>query len=296
MSLDIEKAIKILKVGGMVIFPTDTAFGIGCRVDDEQAIKGLFAIRKRPETQPMSVLIDSVKMAKKYVTAIPKEVIDKLIEPYWPGALTIVLQSRTAMVPSLVRGGGNTVGIRIPNHSVARALIRGVGVGILGPSANFHGQKTPYKFEDLDPKLLKLVDYVMPGECEVGNVSTVIDCTQKPWKILRQGAVKLKNNIVLIIDTSSSHYISVGLRIAGKKDLIKQKIDARRAQVVLPMVDKLLRKHQLKSTDITSIEVHTGPGSFTGLRVGISIANALAFILKISLNGKPAGAFVEPNY
>lgn len=187
----INKAIKVLKQGGIVIFPTDTVFGIGCRVDNQKAIERLFAIRRRPQTQPMSILVDTVTMAKKYVADIPKEVVDILIEPYWPGALTIILRCNRVNVPLLVRGGGKTVGVRIPNHSITRALIRGTGVGILGPSANFHGANTPYRFEDLDPELIKLVDYVLPGDCPLGKASTVIDCSKKHWKIVRQGAISL---------------------------------------------------------------------------------------------------------
>lgn len=191
MDEQIAKAVQILKRGGIVIFPTDTAFGIGCVVDNEKAVEKLFSIRKRPKSKATPVLIDTVKMAQEYVAPIPKEVVDRLIEPYWPGALTIVLQSRTDVVPSLARGGGNTLGVRIPNHPIARAIIRGVGKGILGPSANFHGDPTPYTFDSLNPKLVKLVDFVVAGECSIQRTSTVIDCTQKPWKIVREGAISL---------------------------------------------------------------------------------------------------------
>lgn len=191
MILDLEKAIKILKQGGIVIFPTDTAFGIGCRVDNEESVQRLFKIRKRPETQAMSILVDTITMAKKYVEEVPQGVIDKLIEPYWPGALTIILKSKIDIVPSLVRGGGETIGIRIPKSTIARKLIREVGVGVLGPSANFHGEQTPYRYEDLNPELIKLVDYVIPGMCSVGVASTVIDCSKEPWAVVREGAIKL---------------------------------------------------------------------------------------------------------
>lgn len=192
MEKNIAEAITILKQGGIVIFPTDTAFGIGCRIDDEKAVARLFKIRKRPTTQAVPILVDTVKMAEKYVLPIPKDVLDSLIEPYWPGALTIVLHCRKEAVPNLVRGGGETVGLRIPNHRIARRIIQRVGVGVLGPSANIHGEKTPYSFEDLDTKLVKLVDFVVPGKCTLKQASTVIDCTQKPWKILRHGAVDIK--------------------------------------------------------------------------------------------------------
>lgn len=190
--LQLKKAVKILKEGGIVIFPTDTAFGVGCRIDDKRAVERLFRIRKRPPTQATPVLVDTVKMAQDYLQPISKEVTNKLIEPYWPGALTLILDCNIVKVPKLVRGGGNTLGVRIPNHPVTRAIIRGVGVPILGPSANFHGGKTPYQMEELDPEFIRQVDYVVSGKCPGGNVSTVIDCTIKPWKIIRKGVLDLK--------------------------------------------------------------------------------------------------------
>lgn len=196
MDISISRAIKILKDGGIIIFPTDTAFGMGCAIDDEEAIKRLFQIRKRPIKQATPVLVDTVKMAQNYLKPIPKEVVDKLIEPYWPGSLTIVLPCLTDKVPSLVRGGGETLGVRIPNHPVPRAIMQGLGKPILGPSANFSGEKTPYKFEDLDPELVKLVDFVVEGECNVKSASTVIDCLVTPWKILRKGAVTIPVEIL----------------------------------------------------------------------------------------------------
>lgn len=188
----IQTAINVLKKGGIVIFPTDTAFAIGCRIDDGKAVDRLFTIRKRPKTQAVPVLIDTVKMAQEYLEQIPKDVIDKLIEPYWPGALTIVLPCKGDKVPELVRGGGTTLGVRIPNHPVARAIIREAGVPILGPSANLHGQKTPFSVEDLDKELVKQVGYVVEGECTVKQQSTVIDCSIHPWQIIRQGAIRLE--------------------------------------------------------------------------------------------------------
>lgn len=194
MDKQIQEAIHIVREGGIVIFPTDTAFGIGCKINDEKSVERLFAIRKRPQTQPTPVLVDTVGMAQNYLLPIQKEVIDKLIEPYWPGALTIILPCKTEKVPSLVRGGGNTLGVRIPNHATARKLIREVAVPILAPSANFHGGQTPYTTGDLDPSLLKMVDYVLLGECTMKKPSTVIDCSSKPWRILRTGAVLLHEN------------------------------------------------------------------------------------------------------
>lgn len=191
MNQDINKAVEVLQQGGIIIFPTDTAFGIGCRIDDEKAVDRLFKIRKRSTEKATPVLVDTVKMAQDYLEPIPQNVIDQLIEPYWPGALTIVLQSRIGKVPSLVRGGGSTLGVRIPNHPIARSIIRNLGIPILGPSANFAGEQTPYLLKDLNSELIKLVDYVVSGECTIKEASTVIDCSITPWKILRQGAIKI---------------------------------------------------------------------------------------------------------
>lgn len=102
--------------------------------------------------------------------------------------------------------------------------------------------------------------------------------------------------IILLIDTASNREIVVGIKIDGKKDEIRQRITIQKAQVVLPLIDKLLKKHRLKLGDLTSIVVNTGPGSFTGLRVGIAIANALSFALRIPINKKPLGEFVVPSY
>lgn len=188
----IEKSVKILNDGGIIIFPTDTAFGIGCRIDRSPAIKKLFKIRKRPKSQAVPVLVGNIEMAKEYAENISGDILEKLIKIYWPGALTIILPSRKEKVDSLVRGGGETVGLRMPDNKEILEVIQKVGVPILGPSANFHGESTPFRIEDLDKNLIKLADFVLDGECSLKNASTVIDCTVSPWKVLRKGAIDIK--------------------------------------------------------------------------------------------------------
>lgn len=191
MKSQIKKAVRVLNEGGVVIFPTDTAFGIGCRMDNESAVARLFSIRKRPEDQLASVLVDSIKMAQEYLKPVGKK-IKTLMRKYWPGALTIIYKCKTDKVYPSVRGNGGTLGLRMPDHTTVLELIKGVEVPILGPSANFHGEKTPYVFEDLNPELVKLADYVVQGETNnIRNVSTVIDCSVNPWKMIRQGAIRI---------------------------------------------------------------------------------------------------------
>ena len=189
-----QEAIKVFKNGGIVIFPTDTAIGIGCKLNNEKSLKKLFEIRKRPQNKPMLILVDSVEMAQKYLLPIPQEIIDKLIDRYWPGELTIIFNCNIDKVPSLARNGGNTLGVRLPDNFKLRALIKEIGVPIVAPSANFSGEKPPFKLEELDPELEKLADYVLKeGTGLQKNVSTIIDCTVTPWKIIREGATKIFN-------------------------------------------------------------------------------------------------------
>lgn len=188
---NLDEAINILKQGGIIIYPTDTAFGIGCRVDSLQSVERLFSIRKRPVSQATPVLVSSFDMAKDYFHFPIPENVRHIMEEYWPGALTIIYLCQEGKIPSLVCGGGKTVGLRMPNHEVPLELIKRLNVPILGPSANFHGRTTPFEFDKLDPTLTKLADLVIPGKCNTGNVSTVVDCTIKPTKIIRQGAIKV---------------------------------------------------------------------------------------------------------
>jgi L-threonylcarbamoyladenylate synthase len=171
----IQNAVKILNNGGIVIFPTDTAFGIGCRMDTPDSVNRLFEIRKRPKSQATPVLVDSIEMALAYFDN-PSNIVRHLMSVYWPGALTIVAPCKSDQIYSPIRGASNKVGLRMPNNQTILSLIGETGVPILGPSANFHGSTTPYAYEDLDSKLLTLVDYVLPGECSIKEASTVVDC------------------------------------------------------------------------------------------------------------------------
>lgn len=184
----INKAVEVLNNGGVVIFPTDTAFGIGCRIDDHKAIERLFALRKRSLTQPPPVLVSSLRMAQRYGD-FTEEIIEKLVDPYWPGALTIIVPTKDRIDPLVQKDGG--VGLRVPDHQVALEIVERIDCALLGSSANFPGNPTPYKFEDLDPDLVGLVNYVVPGQTNGSEASTVINTIVSPWQILRDGAIKV---------------------------------------------------------------------------------------------------------
>lgn len=103
-------------------------------------------------------------------------------------------------------------------------------------------------------------------------------------------------NILLSIDTANNTNIKVGLAFDGKEYLLEQTVDRRRSQAVLPLIERLLDEHKLKLSDISAIHVNPGPGSFTGLRVGITIANTLGFLLQVPVNGKTVGVLIDAAY
>lgn len=188
---EIAGIIEKLKKGEVGIFPTDTAFGIGCRMDQEDSVKRVYQLRNRPTEKALLALVSSFIMAEKYVV-IPDEVKIKLIDRYWPGGLTIILKCKEEEVPSTVRANGRTLAVRFPDHPVLSHIIEKVGVPIVAPSANFSGFPTPFSFDEVDRKLLSQVDFVLIGMCTIKGVSTIVDTTVEPWKIVRDGVVKLE--------------------------------------------------------------------------------------------------------
>jgi len=190
MEDDVQKAVDIFLRSGVVIFPTDTAYGIGCRIDDENAVEKVFTIKGRDFGKAVPVLVSDVEMAKRYVKV--ESDAEDLMNKYWPGGLTIVLPATTAFVSPLVKGKENTLAVRMPHKNDILKIIAEIDVPIIGTSANFAGEKTPFSFEELDPNLVEKVDFVLKGSCEKGMSSTVLDATKIPWKVLRQGAVSVE--------------------------------------------------------------------------------------------------------
>lgn len=191
MSKNSIRAIEVFNKGGIVIFPTDTAYGIGCRMDNETSVRRVFEIKKRSLDNALLVLVNSLEMAEKYVE-IPQDVREKLVNKYWPGGLSIFLNTKPGKVPGIVTANSSVLAVRWPDHKIIEKIISGVGVPIIATSANISGGQTPYSLNEVDSKLLEKVDFVLEGECTYKKESTIIDCTVEPWKIIRQGAVQLE--------------------------------------------------------------------------------------------------------
>ncbi|MGE5041844.1 MAG: L-threonylcarbamoyladenylate synthase [Candidatus Levyibacteriota bacterium] len=187
---NVHKTIEVFKNGGIVVFPTDTAVGIGCRMDNEASVRRIFEIKQRSFDNALLVLVDSEEMAEQYV-AIPEEVKTKLIDIYWPGGLSIFFKTKLGKVSGLVTGNTDILAVRWPKHAELQNIITAVGVPIIATSANISGGITPYTIQDVNRQVLKKADYVMEGECTYKKESTIIDTTVTPWKKIREGAIKI---------------------------------------------------------------------------------------------------------
>jgi L-threonylcarbamoyladenylate synthase len=184
----VERAIRILKNGGIVAFPTDTIYGLGANAFDEDAVLRIYEAKVRPRNFALTLLLADTSQIKLVAENIPK-MAWKLAEKFMPGALTIVLNKSMA-VSNMITGEGNTVAVRIPNHPVPIALVKGLGAPITGTSANISGGNNPLTAEDVFKQLRYRVDMIIDGgRCPIGVSSTVLDLTTDPPKIIREGAI-----------------------------------------------------------------------------------------------------------
>jgi L-threonylcarbamoyladenylate synthase len=184
----VERAIRILKNGGIVAFPTDTIYGLGANAFNEDAVLRIYEAKIRPRNFALTLLLADTSQIKLVAENIPK-IAWKLAEKFMPGALTIVLNKSMA-VSNMITGEGNTVAVRIPNHPVPIALVKGLGAPITGTSANISGGNNPLTAEDVFKQLRYRVDMIIDGgRCPIGVSSTVLDLTTDPPKIIREGAI-----------------------------------------------------------------------------------------------------------
>ena len=181
----IKAAAKIIREGGLVAFPTETVYGLGADALNPEAVRGIYAAKRRPLDNPIIVHISDKRDLYKLAREVPEN-IDELTR-LWPGPLTIILKASEA-VPRETTGGLDTVAIRMPNHKVALALIRESGVPIAAPSANLAGRPSPTTAEHVKQDLNGRIDMILDaGPTRIGVESTVVDLTSKPPQILRPG-------------------------------------------------------------------------------------------------------------
>ena len=184
----IDRAAEILLDGGLVAIPTESFYGIAVDVRNEDAIKRLFSAKGRSDNSPVLILIDAAESLAPYVKRIPP-VATRLIEKFWPGGLTLVFMAGSKVSP-LLTAGTQKIGIRLSSHPVATALARAIGAPISGTSANITGQPGCRNAQEVMERLGSEVDLILDAGETPGKVgSTVLDVTQHPPKILREGIV-----------------------------------------------------------------------------------------------------------
>ncbi len=170
---EIQHAAWLLRAGKLVAFPTETVYGLGANALDGEAVARIFAAKGRPQTSPIIVHVSSMEMARQVVSEWPQPA-ESLAQKFWPGPLTLVLKKQAA-VPDLVTAGLDTVGVRMPAHPVALALIEAAQVPVAAPSANRFTQFSPTTAEHVRQSLGDRVDYILDGgPCTVGIESTVL--------------------------------------------------------------------------------------------------------------------------
>jgi L-threonylcarbamoyladenylate synthase len=186
--IQVERAVEILKNGGIVAFPTDTVYGLGGDVFSVQAAERIYRAKQRSMDMPLPVLLaDATELAN--IAADVPEVAWCLIKRFWPGGLTLVLPKKDS-VPDIITAGGDKVAVRVPDHPVPLSLIRRLGSPLIGTSANVSREPNPLTAKEVERQLGGRVDMIVDGgRCPGGLESTVVDVTGKAPLILRRGII-----------------------------------------------------------------------------------------------------------
>ncbi|MFU8811410.1 MAG: L-threonylcarbamoyladenylate synthase [Balneolaceae bacterium] len=186
MKRSITQGIDILKSGGVLAIPTETVYGLAADAMNVEAVQKTFALKGRPADNPLIVHIAGLDQLHQIAETIPEEAA-LLADAFWPGPLTLVLPKKPA-VPDIVTAGLPTVAVRMPDHPIALQIIEKAGP-LTAPSANKSGRPSPTRIEHLVQDFGQEIDFVDGGECTIGIESTVLDLTERPFTVLRPGAI-----------------------------------------------------------------------------------------------------------
>ena len=193
--VEIKKAAQALKDGHLVAFPTETVYGLGADATNEKAVARIYSVKARPTNHPLIVHISSINQLGKWAIDIP-EYARKLAKDFWPGPVTLILK-RSEIAKDFITGGQENVGVRVPSHPVALALMNEFkklgGLGVAAPSANRFGAISPTSTEAIKDGISEYLaseDFILDGgQPQVGIESSIIDCTDIYPKILRPGVI-----------------------------------------------------------------------------------------------------------
>ena len=185
---DLSYAVEVFLRGGLVGVPTDTVYGLAGNGLDADAVADIYEVKGRPAIKPLILLVPDLGVAETVCAEIPQSAYI-LAEAFWPGPLSIVLKKRDT-VPDIVTAGGDTVGVRCPDHSKTLEFLRLVGIPAAAPSANISEKPSPKCADDVLDYFDGKIDCVIDGgTCALGIESTLVDLTVQPYRILRNGAL-----------------------------------------------------------------------------------------------------------
>lgn len=271
---NLAKASAIIRRGGVVAFPTETVYGLGADALNEKAVKKIFRLKGRPSDNPLIVHIAEKTDVGKLVQSIP-QIAERLIDKFWPGPLTLVL-FKNPSVPDATTAGLETIAIRMPDHEIARRLIKLSGAPIAAPSANRSGRPSPTSARMVRGDFGDAVFVLDGGRAKIGLESTVLDCTGPRPVILRPGAV-----------TKAMIEKATGLKVAARKAAtLKHRSPGNRYRHYAPEAAVFVMKNHAAAKKRASTLIQRG------LRVGLasggknSPAGAIHFRLPKSHAGR----------
>lgn len=229
----LKKAVKILHEGGLVAFPTETVYGLGADAKNPEAVRKIFLAKGRPADHPVIVHIPEASHLSFWAVDISLDA-KKLAQAFWPGPLTLILK-KAPEVSDVLTGGQETLGVRVPRHLVAQALLQIFNGGIAAPSANRFGRISPTTASAVYEELNDQVDLILEGgQCEVGVESTIVDVSSNEVRVLRPGMITVKQietvlgkkisdvggNVPRVSGSLESHYApTTEMRIVAKNKL-----------------------------------------------------------------------------
>lgn len=242
----INQAVKILKSGGLVGLPTETVYGLAADATNAQALRKIFYAKQRPIDHPLIVHLANISQLSVWTSDVSAMAL-QLAHAYWPGPMTLILPKANG-VSDLITGGQETVGIRIPRHPVAHALLTQFGHGVAAPSANRFGRISPTTADAVREELGDAVDIILDGgQSTVGIESTIIDVSCKTPVILRPGMISVadieavlqcpvaakKDDAPRVSGSLASHYAPITPTSLIQRDHFQKLTEIRRSSVLL---------------------------------------------------------------
>lgn len=195
---ELDNCIEVLRNGGIVIFPTETVYGIGTNAYCEKSVEKIYEIKERPEEKPLSILVSNVNEISKYAI-INNSMEEQIIKNFMPGPITIILEKRPEVF-NYITSGKNTIGIRIPDNRIILKILEALKLPIVAPSANISGHPSGIELNEILPDFENKVDICIDGgKSELSESSTIVQVVDNEIKVLRQGKI-LKQDIENILN------------------------------------------------------------------------------------------------